>query len=121
MNTVDAAAWDRRYSESARVWGDDPNIWAATELEGLTPGRALDLGAGKGRPFGWHATDGRSRQWTSPRKESRPGGGMLKPKGLRTKYSGQWQMHPTLSFPTGVSILCWSHTCSCQKASSGRP
>jgi len=58
MNTVDAAAWDRRYSESARVWGDDPNIWVATELEGLTPGRALDLGAGEGRHAIWLARHG---------------------------------------------------------------
>ncbi len=58
MNTVDAAGWDRRYSESNRVWGADPNIWVATELEGLAPGRALDLGAGEGRHAIWLAERG---------------------------------------------------------------
>lgn len=58
MNTVDAADWDRRYSGSDRVWGADPNIWVASELEGLAPGRALDLGAGEGRHAIWLARRG---------------------------------------------------------------
>ncbi|XAS65484.1 class I SAM-dependent methyltransferase [Micrococcaceae bacterium Sec5.8] len=58
MKTVDAAGWDRRYSESDRVWGSEPNIWVANELKGLAPGRALDLGAGEGRHAIWLAECG---------------------------------------------------------------
>ncbi|WP_458780512.1 class I SAM-dependent methyltransferase [Arthrobacter sp. D3-16] len=58
MNTVDSAGWDRRYSDSARVWGANPNTWIAAELDGLAPGRALDLGAGEGRHAIWLAGRG---------------------------------------------------------------
>jgi SAM-dependent methyltransferase len=59
---VDAAGWDARYSGSDLVWGLEPNRFVATELEGLKPGRALDVACGEGRNTvwlarqGWHAT-----------------------------------------------------------------
>lgn len=58
MNTMDAAGWDRRYSDPAGVWGAEPNMWVAAELNGRAPGRALDLGAGEGRHAVWLAGRG---------------------------------------------------------------
>lgn len=55
---ADAAAWDRRYAASEGVWGAEPNVWVAQELNGLAPGRALDLGAGEGRHAVWLAERG---------------------------------------------------------------
>ena len=53
-----AREWDRRYSGTAVVWGHQPNRWVAAELNGLPPGRALDLGAGEGRHAVWLAGRG---------------------------------------------------------------
>jgi SAM-dependent methyltransferase len=59
---MDAAAWDARYAGSELVWGTDPNRFVAAELEGLPPGRVLDIACGEGRNAiwlatrGWHAT-----------------------------------------------------------------
>ncbi len=59
---MDAAGWDARYSGSDLVWGSEPNRFVAAELEGLEPGRALDVACGEGRNTvwlarqGWHAT-----------------------------------------------------------------
>ncbi len=59
---MDAAGWDARYSGSDLVWGLEPNRFVAAELEGLAPGRALDVACGEGRNtvwlarHGWHAT-----------------------------------------------------------------
>jgi hypothetical protein len=66
---VDAAAWDRRYAASEGVWGAEPNVWVAQELNGLAPGRALDLGAGEGRHAVWLA----ERGWPGPHAAG-PGG-----------------------------------------------
>lgn len=55
---LDAAAWDRRYADPAGVWGAAPNIWVVQELNGLTPGRAMDLAAGEGRHALWLADRG---------------------------------------------------------------
>lgn len=57
-----SADWDRRYSGPGLQWGSGPNARFAAEVEGLPPGRALDLGAGEGRnaihlaALGWDAT-----------------------------------------------------------------
>lgn len=53
-----AQEWDRRYSGPAGVWGHRPNRWVAQELNGVAPGRALDLGAGEGRHAVWLAGRG---------------------------------------------------------------
>jgi len=58
---VDAVTWDERYAASDLVWGSGPNRFVAEELEGLPPGRALDVACGEGRNaiwlavHGWHA------------------------------------------------------------------
>lgn len=59
---TDAEMWDDRYRESDRIWSGNPNVILVREVEGLTPGRALDLGCGEGADavwlarFGWKVT-----------------------------------------------------------------
>ena len=55
---MDAQEWDTRYTNTPWVWSSDPNMWVVQELEGLRPGRALDLGAGEGRNAVWLARRG---------------------------------------------------------------
>ena len=55
---MDARAWDERYAASELVWSATPNQFVASELEGLKPGRALDLAAGEGRNALWLADRG---------------------------------------------------------------
>ena len=50
--------WDRRYHGTELLWTAEPNRFVATELQGLPPGRALDLGAGEGRNAVWLAERG---------------------------------------------------------------
>jgi SAM-dependent methyltransferase len=55
---VDRSDWDSRYQATDLVWSADPNRWVAAEVADLTPGRALDLGAGEGRNSVWLAGRG---------------------------------------------------------------
>lgn len=54
--------WDDRYAGSDLVWSAGPTTFVEQAVSGLTPGTALDLGAGEGRNAlwlaenGWHAT-----------------------------------------------------------------
>ena len=57
---MDADAWDARYSAAELVWTAEPNRWVVAELEGVAPGRALDLACGEGRNAVWLAAQG----WT---------------------------------------------------------
>jgi len=57
---MDRADWDRRYAGREFVWSAEPNRFLVPEVEGLEPGRALDLAAGEGRNAVWLATRG----WT---------------------------------------------------------
>ena len=52
---MDREDWDRRYLEKDLVWSAEPNRFLVEEVGGLTPGRALDLGAGEGRNAIWLA------------------------------------------------------------------
>ena len=55
---MDREAWDRRHQDKGFVGHLDPNRFLVPEVEGLTPGRALDLAAGAGRNAVWLATRG---------------------------------------------------------------
>lgn len=52
--------WNRRYGEAGQLFGVDPNRFLVAELDGLVPGRALDLACGAGRNAVWLA----ERGWT---------------------------------------------------------
>lgn len=55
---MDADGWNRRYATSELVWTAEPNRFLVQEIDGLAPGRALDLGAGEGRNAVWLARNG---------------------------------------------------------------
>lgn len=55
--SANAADWDRRYGGD-RVWSGNPNGTLVHEVGGLTPGRALDVGAGEGGDALWLAEQG---------------------------------------------------------------
>ena len=56
--TTDEQLWDDRYSETEQIWSGKPNVVLVEEVEGLTPGRALDLGSGEGGDAVWLAQQG---------------------------------------------------------------
>jgi SAM-dependent methyltransferase len=52
------AAWDERYRSRDALWSGKPNRYLVTETDGLTPGLALDVGAGEGADAIWLAARG---------------------------------------------------------------
>ncbi|MDP9167790.1 MAG: methyltransferase domain-containing protein, partial [Actinomycetota bacterium] len=50
--------WDGRYAEREQLWSGQPNGALVTEVEGLSPGRALDVGCGEGADAVWLARAG---------------------------------------------------------------
>lgn len=52
------ADWDRRYADEDHTWSGNPNGTLVAELDGMTPGRALDVGAGEGADALWLAEHG---------------------------------------------------------------
>ncbi|EFQ84460.1 methyltransferase domain protein [Aeromicrobium marinum DSM 15272] len=55
-----AAFWDERYATSRRIWSGNPNPTLVTEIAGMPPGHALDVGCGEGADALWLAAQG----WT---------------------------------------------------------
>jgi SAM-dependent methyltransferase len=47
--------WDRRYAATESLWSARPNRILVAEVEGLPPGRALDLACGEGQNAIWLA------------------------------------------------------------------
>ncbi|HVL28146.1 MAG TPA: class I SAM-dependent methyltransferase [Acidimicrobiales bacterium] len=57
---MDRQGWEERYSAREQMFVRDPNRLVVAEVEGLAPGRALDVATGEGRHAVWLA----SRGWT---------------------------------------------------------
>jgi SAM-dependent methyltransferase len=58
VELMDAHEWDERYAKEELEWGAPPNRFLVQELEGVPPGRALDIAAGEGRNAIWLAEMG---------------------------------------------------------------
>ena len=66
---MDAAGWDERYDTAEFVWATEPNRFLPGEVEGLVPGRALDVACGEGRNAVWLATQAGSSVATPSLKD----------------------------------------------------
>jgi len=55
---MDRDRWNQRYAAKELIWSAEPNRFLVAETSDLSPGRALDLGAGEGRNAIWLAEQG---------------------------------------------------------------
>ena len=55
---MDSTFWDRKYEGSEYLWTVVPNRSLVAEVDGLSPGRVLDLACGEGRNAVWLAQQG---------------------------------------------------------------
>jgi 2-polyprenyl-3-methyl-5-hydroxy-6-metoxy-1,4-benzoquinol methylase len=55
---MDQEHWNRKHGEAGLLFGVVPNRFLVAEIEGLAPGRALDLACGAGRNAVWLAERG---------------------------------------------------------------
>jgi 2-polyprenyl-3-methyl-5-hydroxy-6-metoxy-1,4-benzoquinol methylase len=56
--SFDREEWNRRYADRELLWTARPNRFLVAEVEGLSPGRALDVACGEGRNAVWLAERG---------------------------------------------------------------
>jgi len=54
-DVVEAEDWNKRYEGTELVWTVRPNRFLVENVEGMKPGRALDLACGEGRHAVWLA------------------------------------------------------------------
>lgn len=55
---MDRDDWNKRYAAEPVLWKVDPGPFLSGEVAGMSPGQALDLGAGEGRNAIWLAQRG---------------------------------------------------------------
>ncbi|MCL4434355.1 MAG: class I SAM-dependent methyltransferase [Actinobacteria bacterium] len=55
---MEKSEWDQRYKTNDLVWGWEPNQLLVQEVEGMDPGRSLDMACGEGRNAIWLASQG---------------------------------------------------------------
>lgn len=55
---MDRNDWDERYRTKELVWTAAPNRFVVAEVDGLPPGRAIDVAAGEARNAVWLAEQG---------------------------------------------------------------
>jgi SAM-dependent methyltransferase len=60
MTRVEREDWNQKHGEAGLLFGVEPNRFLVAEVEGLEPGRALDVACGAGRNAVWLAVRG----WT---------------------------------------------------------
>lgn len=110
---TDAELWDERYRESTRIWSGNPNTALVREVEGLTPGRALDLGCGEGADAVWLARWGwRVTATDISRVALERAAEHAAEAGVRELVD--WQFHDLgVSFPEGSTT--WSPPRSCTR------
>lgn len=53
-----ASEWDARYASTSQMFSGQPNFALITEMSGIPPGRALDVGCGEGADAVWLASQG---------------------------------------------------------------
>ncbi|MEO5874400.1 MAG: class I SAM-dependent methyltransferase [Streptosporangiaceae bacterium] len=57
-DVLDKGFWDERYRSGPALWSGQPNPQLVTEVAGLRPGTALDIGCGEGADAIWLADQG---------------------------------------------------------------
>ncbi len=105
--------WEGFYREREQVWSGEPNPVLVRETDGLTPGRALDLGCGEGADAlwlagcGWQVTAVDVSRTALERAEA-----SARASGLAGRVD--WQQHDLgTSFPPGSFDLvsaCFLHS-----------